>query len=144
MPRDSHPNSLANLRPIRPGQVLNPTGRNGATQDRERRERFLAVCRVLNRTTNPELEELLLEKLAEVAYGGALAGDRRLVSLILAHELQAPTPEPEPVYREDPREELSRRLDALAAKSAETLVELRGFEPLTLRLPVSRKGQKRR
>ena len=73
------PRQLANLRPARPGEVRNPTGRNQWTADRERRERFQAVCRALNRCDDQELEQQLIAQIAEEVLLGALRQDTRLL-----------------------------------------------------------------
>jgi len=72
------PSQLANLRPARPGEVRNPSGRNQWTADRERRERFQAICRALNRCKDEELEQHLIAQVANEAIDGALRGDPRL------------------------------------------------------------------
>ncbi len=42
-----HPNSLANLKPAKRGEVRNPRGVNGYTRDAARNVRFQAVCYAL-------------------------------------------------------------------------------------------------
>ncbi len=78
-----HPNSLANLRPGRKGEIRNPAGRNQWAADRERRERFQAICRALNRCADEELEQRLIESLARQVIEGALYGDPRLLLQIV-------------------------------------------------------------
>ena len=80
-----HPNSLANLRPGRKGEIRNPEGRNQWTGDRERRERFRAACRALNSCQSEELEQQLIEALALQVIQGALSRDTRLLVQILDH-----------------------------------------------------------
>ena len=73
------PRQLANLRPARLGEIRNPRGRNQWTADRERRERFQAICRALNRCKDPGLESTLVESVVRQICDGALAGDPRLL-----------------------------------------------------------------
>ena len=70
---------LANLRPpIRPGEVLNPKGRNQWTD----RTEFRAVARALAEAP-PEVAEALAEKLAKLVVEGAMDGNEAvLVELI--------------------------------------------------------------
>ena len=42
-----HPNSLANLRPAKRGDVRNPLGVNGHTKDAALNGRYSATCQVL-------------------------------------------------------------------------------------------------
>ena len=78
-----HEKSLANLRPARKGEIRNASGRNQWTADRERRERFQAICRALNRCADPDLEQRLVESLARQMIEGALLGDPRLLLQIV-------------------------------------------------------------
>ena len=48
-----HPNSLANLKPAKRGDVRNPKGVNGATVDAELKARFQAVCFALDACETP-------------------------------------------------------------------------------------------
>ena len=70
---------LANLRPpIRPGEVLNPKGRNQWSD----RAEFRAVARALAEAP-PEVAEPLVEKLADLIVKGAMDGNQAvLVELI--------------------------------------------------------------
>ena len=81
---------LANLRPARPGEVRNPEGRNQWTAERERRERFRAVCRALNRCEDADLEQPLKAALARQVVDGAIAGDSRLLSQLLDYLMPPP------------------------------------------------------
>ena len=66
---------LANLRPpIRPGEVLNPKGRNQWSD----RTEFRAVARALVEVP-PEVAEPLAEKLADLIVKGAMDGDQALL-----------------------------------------------------------------
>jgi hypothetical protein len=71
---------LANLRPpIRPGEVLNPKGRNQWSD----RAEFRAIVRTLNEAP-PEVADPLMEKLAELIVRGAIEGNngQLLVALL--------------------------------------------------------------
>ena len=84
------PRQLANLRPARPGEVRNPEGRNQWTADRERRERFHAVCSALNRCEDADLEQPLKAALARQVVDGAIEGDSRLLCQLLDYLMPPP------------------------------------------------------
>jgi hypothetical protein len=74
---------LANLRPARPAEVRNPEGRNQFSRDRECREQFLAICRVINECEDHALLERLMRALVEQVIDGAIRGDVRLLGQLL-------------------------------------------------------------
>ena len=74
-----HPNSLANLRPARRGDVRNPSGVNGYTKDAARRAKFEAVCLALEACDDPDEGQRLLGRIADDILNGAVAGDSRLL-----------------------------------------------------------------
>ena len=74
-----HPNSLANLRPARRGDVRNPRGVNGVTKDAARRAKFTAVCLALEACEDQEQAERLLGRIFEDIFDGAIAGDTLLL-----------------------------------------------------------------
>ena len=76
---------LANLRPAKPGEVRNPTGRNQWTADRERREYFQAVCRALNACEDEETLQALIAALTRQIVEGAALGDKRLLWQLMDH-----------------------------------------------------------
>ncbi len=87
------PRQLANLRPPRLGEVRNPTGRNQWAADRERRERFHAVCLVLNHCADPAVEQALIAAVAQQVIDGAMAEDRRLLGQLFDYLLPPPDQE---------------------------------------------------
>ena len=78
-----HPNSLANLRPARRGEVRNPRGVNGATVDAALKARFQAVCFALESCETPEESQPLLARIFADIFDGAIAGDSRLLHMLL-------------------------------------------------------------
>ena len=94
------PRQLANLRPPRRGEVRNPTGRNQWTADRERRERFHAVCLVLNHCADPAIEQAIIGAIAEQVIGGAIAEDRRLLGQLFDYLVPPPAQEAQRYNRE--------------------------------------------
>ncbi len=78
-----HPNSLANLRPARRGDVRNPRGINGATVDAALKARFQAVCFALDACETPDEAERLLGRIFGDIFDGAIAGDSRLLHMLL-------------------------------------------------------------
>ena len=81
MPYNSR--SLANLRPIQPGQRLNPQGVNGASKARKADERCDAIMVILRETHDEELREELMREFARRIVDGALAEDVGLVRRLL-------------------------------------------------------------
>ena len=77
--RGLHPNSLANLKPARRGDVRNPRGVNGVTKDAARRAKFAAVCLALEACEDPDEGQRLLHHITEDILDGAVAGDSRLL-----------------------------------------------------------------
>ena len=75
----AHPNSLANLRPARRGEVRNPRGINGYTRNRHHREKFEAVCIALADCEDIELQQQLIRQLVVETLNGAVRGDSRLL-----------------------------------------------------------------
>ena len=74
-----HPNSLANLKPARRGDVRNPHGINGVTRDPARRAKFAAVCLALEACEDQQQAERLLGRIFEDIFDGAIAGDSVLL-----------------------------------------------------------------
>ncbi len=85
------PNSLANLKPARRGDVRNPTGRNQYSKDRERRQAFRAICKAIDEGPE-EVCEAILGKLAALVCEGAIAGEKRLLLALLDREWPVPGP----------------------------------------------------
>ena len=79
-----HPNSLANLKPARSGEVRNPLGTNQYSLSAEQLCRLDATCQPLLECHNPELRQQLLERVARDIVGGAISGDRQLQARIIA------------------------------------------------------------
>ena len=74
-----HPNSLANLKPARRGDVRNPLGINGVTQDSARKAKFEAVVMALEGCDDPEECRRLLRRIFSDIFDGAIAGDSLLL-----------------------------------------------------------------
>ena len=74
-----HPNSLANLKPAKRGEVRNPKGHNQYTKDSELSARFRAVCFALESCETPEESHRLLSRIFNDIFDGAIAGDSRLL-----------------------------------------------------------------
>jgi hypothetical protein len=70
--------------------VRNPAGRNQWSADRERRERFQAICQSLNRCNDEELKQQLIAQIAEEVVLGALGSDPRLLMWLVDWLLGTP------------------------------------------------------
>ncbi len=79
-----HPNSLANLRPAKAGEVRNPTGVNQYSLDHQRLQRFDVTCQALIECMDPELREHLAERIARDVIAGAVSEDRQLLTRLLS------------------------------------------------------------
>ena len=74
-----HPNSLANLKPARRGDVRNPRGINGYTKDRNLKDRYAATCETLLTCDDEVQRAALMEAVVRDAVDGAIGGDSRLL-----------------------------------------------------------------
>ena len=78
-----HPNSLANLRPAKKGEVRNPRGENGATKSREREALILRTLNTLEELHDEELRQGALEAVARQVIDRGLQGDSRVLCRLL-------------------------------------------------------------
>ena len=74
-----HPNSLANLRSAKKGEVLNPKGENGATKSREREALILRTLNSLEELEDEELRQEALEAVTHLVTDRALQGGSRSI-----------------------------------------------------------------
>ena len=85
-----HPNSLANLRPARRGDVRNPRGVNGYTRDNTLANRYAATCQTLLTCENEEQRATLMEAIVRDVFDGAIRGDSRLLLRLVRFLLPLP------------------------------------------------------
>ena len=83
--RGQNPRSLANLRPVRPGQVLNPEGRNQVTKDREGWAIAVALVRAIEVEPDHERYVETLRELVRHCLDAGIAGNPRVVIHLLQH-----------------------------------------------------------
>ena len=77
-----HPNSLANLKPARRGEIRNPKGNNRYTADRARKETFEAVCLALAEAKDEGTRDRLLRRITQDVFDGALTDDSQLLRAV--------------------------------------------------------------
>ena len=78
-----HPNSLANLKPARKGEVRNPSGANGATKSRERELLLVRSIDALDELDDEELRQQAMKAIACAIIERALQGDTRVLCRLL-------------------------------------------------------------
>ena len=83
--RGENPRSLANLRHIKPGEVLNPEGRNGVTKDREGWQIAVALVRAIQVEPDEERYREMLRELVRHCLDAGLAGNPRVVCHLIQH-----------------------------------------------------------
>ena len=85
-----HPNSLANLKPARRGDVRNPAGVNGYTKDNTLADRYAATRQTLLTCANEEQRAELMEAIVRDVFDGAIRGDSRLLLRLVRYFLPLP------------------------------------------------------
>ena len=78
-----HPNSFANLRPAKKGEVRNPKGENGSTKSRQREALFARTLDALDELEDEDLRQEALEAVAHLVINRALQGDSRVLCRLL-------------------------------------------------------------
>ena len=78
-----HPNSLANLRPARAGDVRNPNGVNRYTKDRTLKARYEATCIALMECEDEDQRQALIHEIVGGAVDGAIRGDSLLLFFLV-------------------------------------------------------------
>ena len=79
-----HPNSLANLKPARRGEVRNPRGVNRYTKDKALKARYEAICIALANCEDDDEQQVLIHEIVDGALEGALRGDNLLLYFLVS------------------------------------------------------------
>lgn len=78
-----HPNSLANLKPARPGDVRNPKGINRYTKGQALKARYEATCIALMECADEDQRQALIHEIVCGAVDGAIQGDSLLLYFLV-------------------------------------------------------------